>query len=205
MARYGGRGGRGGGRSSAGMSTARSSSGQFGGGGREDRPRQIAVAQTKAQIEAAKKAQEAAAKKAKNQGLFRNFIDYLNPGTKLNAAQNAAAQAMGARFLDILNTDDKATVVRSGGRVTGVRDQYGRLTGRDPSQERAIDDGSGPEDRRKRLLLSQTATATSGADADTLGKRVIRTDLAKETEAARATGRRLGKRSLLSNLSTLGV
>ena len=80
MARYGGRGGRGGGRSSAGMSTARSSRGQFGGGGREDRPRQIDVlkakAQTQAQIDAAKKAQEAAAKKTKNQGLFRNFLDY---------------------------------------------------------------------------------------------------------------------------------
>jgi len=211
MARYGGRGGRGGGRSSAGMSTARSSRGQFGGGGREDRPRQIDVlkakAQTQAQIDAAKKAQEAAEKKAKNQGLFRNFIDYINPASKLNAAQNMAAQAMGERFLDILNTDDKATVVRSGSRVTGVRDQYGRLTGRDPAQERAMGDGGGAEDRRKRLLLAQTAatTATPSADAGTLGKRVIRTDLAKETEAARSSGGRLSRRSLLSNVSRLGI
>ena len=165
-----------------------------------------AVAQTKAQIEAARKAQEAAAKKAKNQGLFRNFLDYINPATKLNAAQNAAAQAMGQRFLDILNTDEKATVVRSNGRVTGVRDQYGRLTGRDPAQERidAQDRGDGAEERRKRLAAAQPApTPTEGTP--TLGKRVIRTDLAIETEAERAKGRRLGKRSLLSNLSTLGV
>lgn len=208
--RGGARGGRGGGRSSAGMSTARSSTGQFGGGGREDRARQIDVAkakaQTKAQIEAARKAQEAAAKKAKNQGLFRNFLDYINPATKLNAAQNAAAQAMGQRFLDILNTDEKATVVRSNGRVTGVRDQYGRLTGRDPAQERAMQDrdGSDAADRRKRLLLTQPAP-TPTEETPTLGKRVIRTDLAIETEAERARGRRLGKRSLLSRLSTLGV
>ncbi len=207
----GGSRGRGGGRSSAGMSTSRSPTGQFGGGGREDRPRQIDVvkakAQTQAQIDAAKKAQEAAAKKAANQGLLANFLDYVNPGTRLDAIQNQAAQVMGAKFLDVLRSDEQAEVVRdTTGRVTGVRDKYGRLTGRDPAQERERQDRDGPEDRRKRLAAATQPPPTApGDDAPTLGKRVIRSDLAIETEAERARGRRLGKRSLLSRVATLGA
>lgn len=202
MARYGGRGGRGGGRASAGMSTARSERGQFGGGGREDRPRQKAVAQTKAQIEAARKAQEAAERKAKNQGLLRNFLDYMNPASKLNVAQNVAAQAMGERFKNILETDPKATVITSDSRVTGIRDQYGRLTGRDPAQERidAQDRGDATEERRRRL-----AAATPPPSDEAIEKRVIRSALAIESEADRARGRRLGRRSLLSRATRLGA
>lgn len=161
-----------------------------------------AVAQTKAQIEQARKAQEAAEKKAKSQGLLRNFLDYINPASKLNAAQNIAAQAMGKRFLNILETDPKATVITSDSRVTGIRDQYGRLTGRDPAQERidAQDRGDATEERRRRL-----AAATPPPSDEAIEKRVIRSALAIESEADRARGRRLGRRSLLSRATRLGA
>jgi len=170
--------------------------------------RASAVTQTKAQIEAAKKAEEAAALKAKNQNLLERFLENIMPGTALNKVQNKAAQAMGQRFLDILSTDEKATVVRSNGRVTGVRDQYGRLTGRDPAQEREKQGRDGPEretEEERRRRLAAATTPTPGAETPTLGKRVIRTELAKETEAERLAGRRLGRRSLLSRTSSLGA
>lgn len=197
--------GRGGGRARAGMSTARSPGGQFGGGGRESL---TARADVQKQMLAAKKAEEAAALKAKNQGLLKNFLDYMNPASRLNAAQNMAAQAMGKRFLDVLETDPEATVVRSNGRVVGVRDKYGRLTGRDPARQREMQGRDGPEretaEERRRRLAAAT-TPKPDAETPTLGKRVIRTELAKETEAERLAGRRLGRRSLLSRATTLGA
>lgn len=197
--------GRGGGRARAGMSTARSSGGQFGGGGRE---RLRARADVQKQMLAAKKSEEAAALKARNQGLLENFLGYMNPGKRINAVQNMAAQFMGQKFLDVLETDPQATVVRSNGRVVGVRDQYGRLTGRDPAQERERQGRDGPEretaEERRRRLAAAT-TPKPDAETPTLGKRVIRTELAKETEAERLAGRRLGRRSLLSRSTTLGA
>jgi len=166
-------------------------------------------AQIREQIEAAKKAEAASAKKAQTQGLLERFLESITPGGSLNKVQNKAAQTMGAKFLDVLRSDEQAEVVRdTTGRVTGVRDKYGRLTGRDPAQERERQDREGgAEERRRRLAAATTPTTAPapGAETPTLGKRVIRTDLAKESEAERARGRRLGRRSLLSRSTTLGV
>jgi hypothetical protein len=85
-------------------------------------------------------------------------------------------------------------------KVVGVRDEYGRLTGRDPYAERPEKDNEDEiqaEKQRKAAALAQQEIA---APTDLGGKEVIRTALAKETEAAR----RLGKRSLLSKMSFLG-
>lgn len=197
--------GRGGGRSSAGMSTARSPGGQFGGGGRESL---TARADVQKQMLAAKKAEEAAAEKAKNKGLLENFLDFFTPGKLATEAAKKATEFMGQKFLNVLETDPEATVVRSNGRVVGVRDKYGRLTGRDPAQERERQDRDGPEretaEERRRRLAAAT-TPKPDAETPTLGKRVIRTELAKETEAERLAGRRLGRRSLLSRATTLGA
>lgn len=201
------RGGKGGGRSSAGMSKARSSKGQFGGGGKESL---TARADIQKQMLAAKKAEEAAAEKAKNKGLLDSFLDFFTPGKVATAAAKKANQFMGQKFLDVLETDSEAEVVRDAtGRVTGVRDRYGRLTGRDPARERERQGRDGPErppaaEERRRRLAAAT-TPKPDAETPTLGKRVIRTELAKETEAERIAGRRLGRRSLLSRASTLGA
>lgn len=206
--RGGARGGRGGGRSSAGMSTARGPQGQFGGGGREAQSKQIAQAQLKAQIAKAKQDQAKAQAKARNENIVEQVLNFVLPGKQLNNLQNKAAEIMGKQMMDVLNTNKNAEVVRdpNTGRITGVRDDFGRLTGRDLASERGNDERGGDDaaDRRKRLLLAQT-TPTPTEETPTLNKRVIRTDLAIETEAERAKGRRLGKRSLLSRISTLGA
>lgn len=204
--RGGARGGRGGGRASAGMSTARGPQGQFGGGGKEAQSKQIAQAQLKAQTAKAKQDLAKAQAKARNQNIVQQALNFLIPGKQLNNLQNQSAQVMGKMMMDVLTTNENAEVVRdpTTGRITGVRDDFGRLTGRDLASERGNDDRGGGDDRRKRLLLAQT-TPTPTEETPTLGKRVIRTDLAIETEAERVKGRRLGKRSLLSRATTLGA
>jgi len=200
--RSGPRGGRGGGRASAGMSTARGPEGQF--GGEASRSRQVAQMQLTQQINKAKQLQKAQSKKP----LIEQVITSIIPGFNVNSVQNYAARFMANKIKGILSDDPDATVVRDSktGRITGIRDQYGRLTGRDPDQERSMADvggEAGVEERRKKALLAQQKSPD--AETPTLGKRVIRSDLAKETEAERLAGRRLGRRSLLSRTSSLGA
>ena len=101
-----------------------------------------------------------------------------------------------------------STKIMSGGQMVGVRDQYGRLTGRDPFAERPQKDGESAgeaERKRKALLAQQQAAAGDATTGPSIKKKVIQTELAKETEASRLAGIKLGKRSLLSKASMLGV
>lgn len=187
-------------------STAGFASGVVGKGGKQNK-QSAGISDVKAQIAAAKKAEEVAAQKAKNKGFLESFLDFITPGKMALKATTKASQFMGQKFLNVLETDEEAQVIRdAAGRVTGVRDKYGRLTGRDPAQEREMQDRDGPDlaEERRRRLAAATVPAP-GAETPTLGKRVIRTELAKETEAARKRGRYLGRRSLLSSATTLGA
>ena len=166
----------------------------------------LAQKQVQAQIDQAKKLQQAQSKKS----LVEQVITSIVPGFNINTVQNYAAQFMGNKIKGILSEDPDATVVRDSktGRITGVRDKYGRLTGRDPNAERPEKDGESAgeaERKRKALLAQQQAAAGDTTTGPSMKKKVIQTELAKETEASRLAGIKLGKRSLLSKASMLGV
>jgi hypothetical protein len=134
----------------------------------------------------------------------------LAPGAGFEAAQNIAAQYMGGRMKDVLSQQgSRAVIDPRTGRVEGVYDAAGRLTGRDTKRDRARSAaadarGGGDRDRPFRSI------ASAPEDEEEKRKTVIRSDLAKEVERQRRRNRRtgatgLGSRSLLSNVSRLGA
>ena len=213
------RGGRGGGRASAGLGGSKEKGGRgYSGpdrGGAETRPG--------SQTPEGKKAAERAAKKAaiekinKQMALGKTNIQNLSPFDKamqtfmpfagFDLAQNLAAQYMGAKYKEVLAQEGSTPVYdKRTGRVSGVYDAYGRLTGRDPERERREEREQRDDNIRRRSTL---AAAAPEEDKPRAKKEVIRSDLAKEIEAERIRRReagltQLGNRSLLSSASVLG-
>ena len=202
--------GRGGGRSSAGMGGGRDDGGRGYSGpdrdGAEMRPgsqtpegkRDTAQKQIDKQIALGKKNIE-------NMSTTDKIMAAIMPFAGFEVAQNYAAQFMGNRMKDVLSqAGSRAVVDKRTGRISGVYDSLGRLTGRDPEAEA----------RAERMNEAGSAARIMPEDEEeeqaTLGKKVIRSDLAKEIEAERirrssAGLRQLGNRTLLSSNSTLGA
>ena len=213
--RGGGGGGRGGGRSSAGMGSSRDDGGRgYSGpdrGGAEMRPgsntpqgkKDKAQKQIDKQIALGKTNIE---KMTTSDKIIAGAI----PFAGLNMAQNYAAQFMGSRMKEVLSkAGSKAVFDSRTGRVSGVYDSLGRLTGRDPAaeareeRERMNEGGGGAPSPVIKPEEEEEEKAT-------LGKKVIRSDLAKEIEAERLRRRKsgmtqLGNRTLLSTSSRLGA
>jgi len=210
----GSKGGRGGGRSGAGMGSSGGGGRGYDGpdrGGAERRPgsgtpegkRNAAKAKLDEQIAKGKK-------NISNMSFFEKVLAGVMPGAGFATAQNLAAQYMGGRMKDVLSGEGSRAVFNPAtGRVEGAYDAAGRLTGRDTKREReraaAADARGGGQDR-----VSSLAAVTDEEKKPTLAKKVIRTDLAKEVEAERTQRRKAGvsqlsRRSLLSNVSRLGV
>lgn len=214
--RGGGGGGRGGGRSSAGMGSSRDDGGRgYSGpdrGGAEMRPGSKTPQGKKDKAQKQIDKQIALGKKnIDNMTTSDKIIAAAIPFAGINVAQNYAAQFMGSRMKDVLSKEGSRAVYDSRtGRVSGVYDSLGRLTGRDPAaeareeRERMNEGGGGapspivkPEEEEEE-------------EKATLGKKVIRSDLAKEIEAERLRRRKsgmtqLGNRTLLSTSSRLGA
>jgi len=152
------------------------------------------------------------AKNLKNMTNVQKIAAAVFPGAGFEPLQNYAAQSMGRRMKNVLSQPgSRAVVDPRTGRVTGVYNASGQLTGRDPERDRAraaaADRGAYSKDAP--ILLPFGATDEE-EQAKLGGKEVIRSDLAKETEAERLRRRKAGKtqlsnRSLLSNVSRLGV
>lgn len=206
--------GRGGGRSSAGMGGGRDDGGRNYSGpdrdGAEMRPgsqtpegkRDTAQKQIDKQIALGKK-------NIKNMSTTDTIMAAVMPFAGINVAQNYAAQFMGNRMKDVLSKPgSRAVYDKRTGRVSGVYDSLGRLTGRDPeAEEREARANIGSNDGPRIIPKEEEEEEEEQA---TLGKKVIRSDLAKEIEAERlrrsAAGmRQLGNRTLLSSNSTLGA
>ena len=168
-------------------------------GGNDNRQRSEAQKQIDKQIALGKKNIESMSTTDK-------IIAAVMPFAGINMAQNYAAQFVGNRMKDVLSqTGSRAVVDKRTGRISGVYDSLGRLTGRDPDAEaRARAERVGEGVSAARIMPEDEE------DQATLGKKVIRSDLTKEIEAERlrrsAAGmRQLGNRTLLSSNSTLGV
>lgn len=203
--------GRGGGRSDAGMGGGRDDGGRgYSGpdrGGAETRPgsktpqgkRNTAQKQLDKQIALGKTNIE---KMTTSDKLIASFF----PFAGIETLQNYAAQFMGNRMKDVLNKEgSRAVYDKRTGRVSGVYDSLGRLTGRDPeAEEREARANIGRGDGPRPIIKPEEE------EQATLGKKVIRTDLTKEIEAERIRRRKagltqLGNRTLLSSNSTLGT
>ena len=206
--------GRGGGRSGAGMGGGRDDGGRgYSGpdrGGAEMRPgsntpqgkKDKAQKQIDKQIALGKTNIE---KMTTSDKLIAAFF----PGAGINVAQNYAAQSMGNRMKDVLSKEgSRAVYDKRTGRVSGVYDSLGRLTGRDlEAEEREARANIGRDDGPRPIIKPEEEEEEEQA---TLGKKVIRTDLTKEIEAERIRRRKagltqLGNRTLLSSNSTLGA
>ena len=132
------------------------------------------------------------------------------PGAGFETAQNVAAQFMGGRMKNVLSEEgSRAVRDPKTGRVVGAYNSRGQLTGRDPEKDRqrAADAERGGGGQGSPILFG---AGLNEEKKPTLAKKVIRTDLAKEIEAERTQRRKAGvsqlsKRSLLSNVSRLGV
>ena len=204
--------GRGGGRSDAGMGGGRDDGGRgYSGpdrGGAEMRAgsqtpegkRDTAQKQLDKQIALGKKNIE-------NMTTSDKIIAAAIPFAGINMLQNYAAQFMGNRMKDVLSqAGSRAVIDKRTGRVSGVYDSLGRLTGRDIEAEEREARAQIGSDRGPRPIIKPEEEEEQA----TLGKKVIRSDLTKEIEAERlrrsAAGmRQLGNRTLLSSNSTLGV
>ena len=215
--------GRGGGPSSSGRGGGRSDAGMGGGkddGGRGYSGQDRGGAEMRPGSKTPEGRKETAQKQIDKQiAQGKKYIDGMTTTDKVIAAAmpfaglpvvNAyAAQFMGGRMKDVLSqAGSRAVIDKRTGRVTGVYDSLGRLTGRDlevearEEKERRLDGGGG-----QRPIIKPEEEEEKQA---TLGKKVIRSDLTKEIEAERlrrskAGMRQLGNRSLLSSNSTLGV
>jgi len=196
----GGPGGSGGRSGSGDHSGGRESASSSDRGGNDDRQRSAAQKQLDKQIALGKK-------NIDNMTTTDKIISVAMPFAGINVAQNYAAQFMGNRMKDVLSKEGSRAVYDSRtGRVSGVYDSLGRLTGRDPAAEARAEreqmrDGGGPRPIIKPEEEEEQAT---------LGKKVIRSDLTKEIEAERIRRRKagltqLGNRTLLSSNSTLGT
>ena len=144
-------------------------------------------------------------KNIENMSTTDKIMAAVMPFAGFEVAQNYAAQFMGNRMKDVLSqAGSKAVVDKRTGRISGVYDSLGRLTGRDPAAEA----------RAERMNEAGSAARIMPEDEEeeqaTLGKKVIRSDLTKEIEAERIRRRKagltqLGNRTLLSSNSTLGT
>jgi len=144
-------------------------------------------------------------KNIENMSTTDKIMAAIMPFAGFEVAQNYAAQFMGNRMKDVLSqAGSRAVVDKRTGRISGVYDSLGRLTGRDPEAEA----------RAERMNEAGSAARIMPEEEEeeqaTLGKKVIRSDLAKEIEAERirrssAGLRQLGNRTLLSSNSTLGA
>lgn len=208
-------GGRGGGRSSAGMGSSRDEGGRgYSGpdrGGAEQRPGSNTPQGKKNKAQQQINKQIALGKKnIDNMTTSDKIIAAAIPFAGLNVAQNYAAQFMGTRMKDVLSKAGSRAVFDSRtGRVSGVYDSLGRLTGRDPAAE--------AREERERMNEGGGGAPSSVIKPEEeeeekakLGKKVIRSDLAKEIEAERLRRRKsgmtqLGTRTLLSTSSRLGA
>lgn len=113
---------------------------------------------------------------------------------------------------DVLSqAGSRAVVDPRSGRVVGAYNAAGQLTGRDPAKDRAREAAAARESGAgERAPLFFGAGLGGEEEQPKKAKEVIRTDLAKETEAERVKRRKAGvaqlaSRSLLSNVSRLGV
>ena len=204
--------GRGGGRSGAGMGGGRDDGGRgYSGpdrGGDEMRPgsktpegkKNTAQKQLDKQIALGKTNIE---KMTTSDKLIAAFF----PFAGIETVQNYAAQFMGNRMKDVLSKEgSRAVYDKRTGRVSGVYDSLGRLTGRDfEAEEREAKANIGRDNGPRRIIKPEEEEEKA-----TLGKKVIRTDLTKEIEAERIRRRKagltqLGNRTLLSSNSTLGA
>ncbi len=209
-------GGRGGGRSSAGMGSSRDDGGRgYSGpdrGGAEQRPGSNTPQGKKNKAQQQINKQIALGKKnIDNMTTSDKIIAAAMPFAALNVTQNYAAQFMGNRMKDVLSKAGSRAVFDSRtGRVSGVYDSLGRLTGRDPAaeareeRERMNEGGGGAPSS---VIKPEEEEEEEKAK---LGKKVIRSDLAKEIEAERLRRRKsgmtqLGTRTLLSTSSRLGA
>ena len=209
-------GGRGGGRSSAGMGSSRDEGGRgYSGpnrGGAEQRPGSNTPQGKKNKAQQQINKQIALGKKnIDNMTTSDKIIAAAIPFAGLNVAQNYAAQFMGTRMKDVLSKAGSRAVFDSRtGRVSGVYDSLGRLTGRDPAAEareerEKMNEGGGGAPSS--VIKPEEEEEEEKAK---LGKKVIRSDLAKEIEAERLRRRKsgmtqLGTRTLLSTSSRLGA
>jgi len=168
-------------------------------GGNDDRQRSGAQKQIDKQIALGKK-------NIDNMTTTDKIMSAVMPFAGFEVAQNYAAQFMGNRMKDVLSqTGSRAVVDKRTGRISGVYDSLGRLTGRDPIAEA----------RAERMNEAASAAKVMPEDEEekeraTLGKKVIRSDLTKEIEAERIRRRKagltqLGNRTLLSTSSQLGA
>lgn len=146
-------------------------------------------------------------KNIENMSTTDKIMAAVMPFAGINVAQNYAAQFMGNRMKDVLSKEGSRAVYDSRtGRVSGVYDSLGRLTGRDPEAEARAEREQIGSDRGPLPIIKKEEEE----EQSTLGKKVIRSDLTKEIEAERirrskAGMRQLGNRTLLSSNSTLGV
>lgn len=156
------------------------------------------------------------AKNLKNMTNVQKFAAAVFPGAAFETLQNYTAQSMGARLLNVLRQKGSRAIINPDTkRVEGVRDASGRLTGRDTKRDReraaAEQARGGARDNLEQARILLPFGATDEEEQAKLGsKEVIRSDLAKETEAERLKRLKAGKtqlanRSLLSNVSRLGV
>lgn len=144
-------------------------------------------------------------KNIENMSTTDKIMAAIMPFAGFGVAQNYAAQFMGNRMKEVLSqAGSRAVVDKRTGRISGVYDSLGRLTGRDPEAEA----------RAERMNEAGSAARIMPEEEEeeqaTLGKKVIRSDLTKEIEAERirrssAGLRQLGNRTLLSSNSTLGA
>jgi len=149
------------------------------------------------------------AKNLKNMTNMQKIAAAIIPGAGFEPLQNYAAQSMGRMMKDVLSQPgSRAVVDPRTGRVTGVYNASGQLTGRDPERDKAR---AAAADRGRDTPILLPFGADEDEEKKQLGsKEVIRSDLAKETEAERLKRLKAGKtqlsnRSLLSNVSRLGV
>jgi len=149
------------------------------------------------------------AKNLKNMTNVQKIAAAVFPGAGFEPLQNYAAQSMGRMMKDVLSQPgSRAVVDPRTGRVTGVYNASGQLTGRDPERDKAR---AAAADRGRDTPILLPFGADEDEEKKQLGsKEVIRSDLAKETEAERLKRLKAGKtqlsnRSLLSNVSRLGV
>ncbi len=193
----------------------------YGGGGRDDiakanrrtaSGKDAVVEQTK-RDRATKQLDQQIAKGKRNISQMTGLekvLAAIAPGAGFNAAQNVAAQFMGGRMKNVLSEEgSRAVRDPKTGRVVGAYNSRGQLTGRDPEKDRqraaAAERGGGGQGSP--ILFG---AGLNEEEKPTLAKKVIRTDLAKEIEAERTQRRKAGvsqlsRRSLLSNVSRLGV
>ena len=86
----------------------------------------------RARVQAQKQIDDAKAR-MENRPAYENLIPFSG---LFGAGQDMAAQLMGKRFLEMIDNPNVTPLFSQSGRLTGVIDEYGRLTGRDVEAQR---------------------------------------------------------------------